>query len=314
MGNKDSVDSCGQTISHFVMQQKGERRMRQWLFALLIALLLLIRPGEGEASRAIPDDNLAYPVLVTLDNGATGSAFFLNTRTGIHLVTAAHVLYNDATGDLRAKKATLLSYSKNPQENGKNVIQLDLSTLLSEKRIRRHSTEDIAVVHIADAVDGAEKKTLRLVSAASGVSIDEMTPSGILGIGIEGVKRFEEVLTANTVYVFGYPTSLGIKDLPQIDPLRPLLRFGIIAGTNPARKTIILDCPSYPGNSGGPVLEVEEENFSSRRFRLIGIVSQFVPFTETWVNVTHHYKNLTVSNSGYAIAVSMDPLLELIPP
>ena len=114
------------------------------------------------------------------------------------------------------------------------------------------------------------------------------------------------------MYVFGYPTSLGIKEIPQIDPLRPLLRFGIIAGTNPARKSIILDCPSYPGNSGGPVLEVEEVDLVNRRFRVIGVVSQFVPFAETWVNKTHHYQNLTISNSGYTVAVSMDPVLDLI--
>ena len=112
--------------------------------------------------------------------------------------------------------------------------------------------------------------------------------------------------------VGGGAGTLGIKDIPQIDPLRPLLRFGIIAGTNPSNKTIILDCPAYPGNSGGPVVEVEQVNISTYDLRIIGVVSQFVPFAETWVNVTHKYQNLTISNSGYAIAVSMDPVLELI--
>ena len=140
----------------------------------------------------------------------------------------------------------------------------------------------------------------------------EKAPSGVLGVSLDTIKRFDEVLTANTVYVFGYPTSLGMKEIPQIDPLRPLLRSGIIGGTNPSRKTIILDCPAYPGNSGGPVLEVEHVDLLNQRFRVIGVVSQFVPFAETWVNVTHKYQNLTVSNSGYAVAVSMDPVLELI--
>ena len=145
-----------------------------------------------------------------------------------------------------------------------------------------------------------------------GTSAIEKAPSGILGANLDTVKKFENVLTANTIYVFGYPTSLGIKELPQIDPLRPLLRLGIVAGTNPAHKTIILDCPSYPGNSGGPVLEVDQVDLVNRRFHVIGVVSQFVPFAETWVNVTHKYQNLTISNSGYTVAVSMDPVLELI--
>jgi hypothetical protein len=126
------------------------------------------------------------------------------------------------------------------------------------------------------------------------------------------VKHFNDVLTANTVYVFGYPTSLGMKEVPQVDPLRPLLRAGIIAGTNSARKTIILDCPSYPGNSGGPFLEAEQVDLTDQRSRVIGVVSQFVPFAETRVNITHKYQNLTISNSGYTVAVSMDPVLDLI--
>jgi hypothetical protein len=284
--------------------------MHKLLFGLLIAFVL-ITPGGGQAGRAIPDDNLAYPVLVSLDTGSTGSGFFLNTGTSTYLVTAAHVLFDETSGNLKAKTAKLLSYSKDPKETGRNIIQLDLMALLAAKRIRRHSTEDVATVHIADAT-GDDEVGRRTLSMISGASVIENAPSGILGVSLDTVKHFNDVLTANIVYVFGYPTSLGMKEVPQIDPLRPLLRFGIIAGTNPARKTIILDCPSYPGNSGGPVLEVEQVDLVNRRFRVIGVVSQFVPFSETWVNITHKYQNLTISNSGYAVAVSMDPVLELI--
>jgi len=284
--------------------------MRKLVFGMLITLVL-IAPERVQADRAIPDDNLAYPVLVSLNTGSKGSGFFLNTGTGTYLVTAAHVLFDETSGKLRAKQAKLLSYSKDPNETGRNIIQLNLPILFAAKRIRKHSTEDVATVYIADAVGNADTGPRRL-NMVSGASLIERTPSGILGVGIDTVKHFENVLTANPIYVFGYPTSLGIKEIPQIDPLRPLLRFGIVAGTNPASKTIILDCPSYPGNSGGPVLEVEQVDLSNRRFRVIGVVSQFVPFAETWVNITHKYQNLTISNSGYAVAVSMDPVLELI--
>ena len=162
-----------------------------------------------------------------------------------------------------------------------------------------------ATIHIG-------KSTGDLINTVPGITVVEMSPSGILGVGIANVKRFGDVLTSNPIYVFGYPTSIGMKEIPQIDPFRPLLRFGIIAGTNPARKTIILDCPSYPGNSGGPILEVEEVKPFSRHFQVIGVISQFVPFAETWENKTHRYQNITISNSGYAVAVSMDSVLELI--
>ncbi len=51
---------------------------------------------------------------------------------------------------------------------------------------------------------------------------------------------------------------------------------------------------------------------STQTVPVIWVVSQFVPFAETRVNVTHRYQNLTISNSGYTVAVPMDPGLELI--
>ncbi|MFA6291361.1 MAG: serine protease, partial [Victivallales bacterium] len=275
------------------------------LFFWFLIVLLLIAPREGWAERAIPSDNLAYPVLVSLDTGSKGSGFFLSTGSGVYLVTSAHVLFDESSGNLRGRKAELLCYSKNPKETGKNIVQLDLSTLSAAKRIRKHSTEDVAIVYVADAEENASTGSKRL-RTVPGASLTEKTPSGILSVSLDNVKRFDKVWTANTIYMFGYPTSLSIKGDPQIDPVRPLLRFGIIAGTNPARKTIILDCPSYPGNSGGPVLEVEKIDLVNLRFHVIGVVSQFVPFAEPLVNPTRDSKSLTISNSGYTVAVSMD--------
>jgi hypothetical protein len=285
--------------------------MHKLVFSLLIAIVLFV-PREGMAARAIPDDNLAYPVLVSLDTGSNGSGFFLNTGSCLYLVTAAHVFFDETSGALRGKLATLLSYSKDPEELGRNIIQLDLSTLFTAKRIRKHSTEDVAVVYIADIREANVVTKSKKLDMIPGTSVIKKTPLGTLSVSLENVKQFKDILTANTIYVFGYPTSLGIKEIPQIDPLRPLLRFGIIAGTNPTRKTIILDCPSFPGNSGGPVLEIEQVDMLNNHFRVIGVVSQFVPFAEIWKNETHNYENLTISNSGYSVAVSMDPVLELI--
>ena len=59
-------------------------------------------------------------------------------------------------------------------------------------------------------------------------------------------------------------------------------------------------------------MEVEGKSLGSRRFRVIGVVTEFVPFTETWVNTRDGNKNVTISNSGYSVAVSMDLVLELV--
>lgn len=279
------------------------------LFGGLLIILILIAPKVGETSREIPDDNLAYPVLISLETGSNGSGFFLNNDSRIYLVTASHVLFEQTSGNLKAQQARLLSYSIDPKETERNIIQLDLKTLVESRRVRKHLSEDVAVVFIAMSKENAETGQ-RSLSVVPGVVVIQKAPSGILGVNSESVKPFKDVLTANTIYVFGYPTSLGMKEIPQIDPLRPLLRFGIVAGTNPDRKTIILDCPSYPGNSGGPVLEVEHIDLGKKNFKVIGVVSRFIPFAETRDNITHK-KNLIISNFGYTVAVSMDPVIEL---
>ncbi len=123
--------------------------MSKLAYVFLMALVSMA-PLEGLAVRAIPDDNLAYPVLVSLDTGSKGSGFFLSTGTSVYLVTAAHVLFEDSSWNLRGRQVELLCYSKKPDETGKNIIRLDLPVLVTEKRIRKHSTEDVAVVYVAD--------------------------------------------------------------------------------------------------------------------------------------------------------------------
>jgi V8-like Glu-specific endopeptidase len=116
----------------------------------------------------------------------------------------------------------------------------------------------------------------------------------------------------NAIYIIGYPRSLDNPQFhPKIEFDRPLVRRGIVAGINNTTKSIILDCAVYKGNSGGPVLQ-REESLTEWRMSIIGVVSEFVPLVEYWSNSYLGYSNMTVSNSGYAIAEPMDFVIELI--
>lgn len=279
--------------------------MRKLILVLFIGVVLAAQ-GEVQAYRAIPDDNLAYPVFVQLNTGSMGSGFFINTPMKTYFVTAAHVLFNQEKGELMANQATLISYPRNQEETGKNIINLDLFALYMTGKIRKHKTQDIAVVEIGEAT----KTSTQLVH---GVKKQRGAISGIIGVGINNVKHLKDVLIANQVYIFGYPTSLGFKELPQqLDPLRTLLRYGIVAGINHDLRTIIIDCPTYPGNSGGPVMEVEMVDPFNYKYSIIGVISQFVPYDEIWVNKRHYYENHIASNSGYSVVMPMDSVLELI--
>lgn len=279
----------------------------------VVGLCLLVALANfAQAQRAIPDDNLAYPVLVQRPDGAA-SGFYLNTATSVYLVTAKHVLFELPSGRLRSPQLSLLSYPRDPKDPGRNIIAVDLAVLSQAGEVKAHAREDVAVVRIAsvDAAPPAGSSPGRSVTLLPGVVVREATASGILGVALDSVKKYDEVLVANEVIVFGYPTSLGLKEIPQLDPLRPLLRGGIVAGQNPATKSLVIDCPAYPGNSGGPVVEVAREAFGAK-FRVIGVVREFVPFEERWLNLPHGYLNRSLTNSGYAIATPMDFVLELV--
>lgn len=61
------------------------------------AIFIVCIATNSFAQRAIPDDNLAYPVLISLGNGTSGSGFYLNSSDAVYLVTAKHVLFEPDT-------------------------------------------------------------------------------------------------------------------------------------------------------------------------------------------------------------------------
>lgn len=299
------------------------RRVR-FCFLILIGLSAIVL----NAQRAIPDDNLGYPVLVSLGDGSSGSGFFLNTGSAVYLVTAKHVLYNEQTNLLRSPRIELLSYSRDPDDPTRNLFILDLSILEQSGNLKSHPTADVTVVRLFDvaassapapsqtppnpstpSVNTVTNPTPSTIHAVPGVSVQSVARYGILGVeAATNIKTFDKVLVGNDVILFGYPNSLALRQFQQLDPSRPLLRKGIVAGKNPDRKSIILDCPVYFGNSGGPVLEIDHEGFGEK-VPIIGVVDQFVPFVQAAGAQT--FQMQFEGNSGYSIIVPMDFVLEL---
>lgn len=288
------------------------KSLRFWCTLIFAGTLILIQ-APVSAQRAIPDDNLAYPVLITLKSGGTGSGFYLNTATATYLVTASHVLFDTRSNPkkLRSDEGEFLSYPKDPTDAGRNVLVANLSKLEMDGNIKLHTSQDVALVKIATIVGEPQSDLKRLrLNFVDGVYFKESSPNGVLGVSVDSVKPFDAVLIANDVIVFGYPSSLGLQQIPQFDPSRPLLRRGIVAEKIPQTRSIIIDCPSYPGNSGGPVIEIDDQ-FPQRYYRVIGVVREYVPFVETWSNAQLG-SYTTLLNSGYSVVTPMDPVLELV--
>ncbi len=72
------------------------KRKNLFLIACLVFTLITFPPSHysqaDEIASVLPEDNLLYPVILALDNGMTGSGFYLNSNTSLYFVTARHVL------------------------------------------------------------------------------------------------------------------------------------------------------------------------------------------------------------------------------
>ncbi len=283
------------------------------VFLFMVLPVFLLLGSIAHAQRAIPADNLAYPVLITLPGVGTGSGFYIHAKTYVYLVTAKHVLFNPQN-QLLATRLELRSYSPDPDDNTPNVVFVDLAALRSSdnsNNIKISQTADVAVVRLfvkpKEDLPGEPKGKIDVLT---GVSVESFANKGLLTAPLESIATFDKVFPGNDIILFGFPSSLALAQVGQLDPNRPLLRKGIVAGTIPAKKSIVLDCPSYFGNSGGPVVELIPIGLGSSQLRIIGVIDQFVPFVQAAGSQT--FMMQFNSNSGYSIAIPMDFVLEMI--
>jgi len=98
--------------------------------------------------------------------------------------------------------------------------------------------------------------------------------------------------------MIGYPKSLEVTQYNSFNFNRPIARKGIISGKDYSFNTILTDCPSYGGNSGGPVLLLKNGGI-----KMIGLVSSYVPYIDYWINPVTKITNVDVINSGLTVVV-----------
>jgi hypothetical protein len=262
-------------------------------------------------SGALADDPRMYPVLIVHDKGM-GSGFFIRSSNSVYLVTAKHVLFSEPEGTnapaLHSAQARVKSYSRAGTTNiSERVMAIELAQLLSAGEVRYSANRDVALVRI-EACSSDDANSVSLLPGISFLSADK----GLQLLGPEVICVAKDIEVGADVFMFGYPICLTGPISQLFDPLEPLLRKGVVAGVNLRRKTVIIDCPSYFGNSGGPVVEVDRPSILVTRFRIIGLVSGFVPFEEEWENKTMRYSHVTKSNSGYTVIEPIDIALELV--
>lgn len=279
---------------------------------LILGLLLLCQCGMAQ-DETIVQGLLTFPVLLQVGDSFFGSGFYLGASNKLYLVTARHVLYNVESGQnpppLRADNL-ICTFWQNMTNAGPNIMLLNLSQAATNNGVRFSWNHDIAVVLISTNFHTGPVNNPN----CSWISWQTNTYSTGVGMATPDLAmRFDDITIGRDVFLFGFPRSLETQG--QLDPLYPLVRKGIVAGKNVHSKTIILDCPVYEGNSGGPVLlkTVSTKPFGTQiTYDVIGIATQFVPFVERWKNEELNYYNATVSNSGYSVIEPMDGIYDML--
>lgn len=277
-----------------------------------IGLISLLGSGIAYSVSPLPVSFRVPPVLVSV-GPSRGSGFFFQASNSVYLITARHVLFNDKADRTISTNLSLWGTQAEcrafagPSNLEPTVMVIDLSLLLSRNEVRYSTNHDVAVVRVEDC----HPTNSTWVTLCPGITL--RTATHVLSpIPPHFAQRFDDVPVGTDIYLFGFPSSVGLAELPQIDQEQPLLRKGIVAGINRSRRTIILDCPSYQGNSGGPVLTREPQDLINNKFNLIGVLTEWVPFQESWQNSRFGYVNQTLSNSGYSVVEPMDSVFELI--
>lgn len=277
--------------------------------AILFFLITYFFCSSVYAQFSIPEEYLTFPVYIKLSNGATATGFYYSDSTNFYLVTAKHVFFDPLNGKLNSETAELISYPRDPYKNPYNLLKCDLKLLLDKKLVAYHKQFDVAVAQIGklDKIDNLKF----LVTYNNAITKPNPEASRVNNFFKDNILESKDLPVGTEVHIFGYPTSVGIKEIPQLELTQPLLRKGIVAGKNHKLNTIILDCAVYKGNSGGPVVASFHSGLETK-FKLIGIVSEFVPFEEKWINDKYGYANIEINNSGYSIIAPVEVMLDLI--
>jgi len=255
--------------------------------------------------RALPQNNLSYPVLIELNTGSIGTGCILNCTEGNYLATAKHVFF-DEKNNIKGTIASLRSYAPDLIDTDYTKFTLDLNIISQNSNIKYHAIQDVCLIRLT-VIDDSKN-----VTHTPGTVVNKISSKGLCGININSsIKLFNDVLISNDIFIFGYPASIGLRHSPQFNTSMPLLRKGIVAGKNNTNLTIIIDCPVYQGNSGGPVIEVEKI-LGGISYKLIGLIAEFVPAEEHWKNLSFGIINTQWSNSGYSIVVPVNFVNELL--
>ena len=262
------------------------RRMRQVLLSALLALAVtsVAMPTAQAAHPRIvngdPGDPSAHPYLVALlgadrfaEEGAFQAQFCGGTlTTPTTVVTAAHCLIDQRTGDERSARSVLVGFGSDLRDPALRVVRVDRITI-NPDYARKSALNDVAVLTLAEPVTGVP--ILRPVAPGEA---GPLTSAGALvrvvgwGNTSTSSKQFPDVFRIGRLVVFpdascggGREYELGGVTFNGFTRDEADARVMLCAAGTTGAGAIVDSCQ---GDSGGPLIAGE-----GAAARLVGIVS-----------------------------------------
>jgi hypothetical protein len=226
----------------------------------------------------------------------------------MYVVTARHVLFKEIDGvySLYDNSATIRAPDFQGGENQPAIFD----NLLNEANTCYNEEFDVALIHLGTYRLTNNNKALHPAYREE-TQQTQLPTTRAQFYGEHSKRALDQVSVGTDVFIAGYPTSLGIREyIDFFDTDRPVIRKGIVSHINYKKQHIIIDCFVFAGNSGGPVFQSIDQ--PDARESLIGLVSKYVPYRQTYVIPNENIRQVNYINSGYTVVVSMDHVIKTI--
>lgn len=282
----------------FVKPRAGVTFMDMKIERHLGAVILLVLAATTAPAAPPPASLLAAPVLIGYDGRLMASGFMMITQTNQFLVTARHVFLK-GNSELVTTNVDILAYGLGgPQD--RQSLGLNLEVARSAGSVRTHPSKDVMVVRLF-----AYGRTDGRSVGSPGVKVVDGANVKCFGFNPSMGRRIKDVPIGVDALILGYPQDLLTAGLLKD---QPLLRKAFIAGKNHTDRTIIVDGGVYGGNSGGPVVLIEEGP-GEVSYLLAGIVTQA---TAGFLTPMQNPQRVIMTNSGYSIIEPYDSIAETL--
>jgi V8-like Glu-specific endopeptidase len=272
--------------------------------ALFFSLAFVAMSAFGQTH--FENDTHCQPALVVQETGdGAGTGFFVRDSVAWYLVTAKHLILDPKSGKLLSEKFNVLAWSHDLSNDDRANISLKVSMALDSGKIFQNTKDDVVAIELGKVKNGKEYLLSSYATLVSGSQAGMIRP-----VAINAYEDFKNVHLGDGVFLFGYPTALGLKPMPQFDYDKPLLKSGIIGGKFVERHSLVIDCPVFAGNCGTPVLRKTDG-----KMKLIGILVSNIPSFDPDLEANggkRTEESIYKNNSGYGLVVPMDVVSELV--